>query len=487
MNYRLRVLLTMCIIAALSIFIGSFSLTFVNANTSLPEQTISTELQADEDEALEGDGDNLDVPDGDSGEVPMPTFKGFAITTTVIRDEYLYAALLQEYSNYFRGINGVDYTGTTIYSDMFIDFTELNLDKKNISSLDGMEKLDLEKLVSFSANSNSISEFKGSVFENTEAWTFTNLSLADNNIATVDLANLISLSNIDLSSNRLTSVDFSAIEGRSSGSELTINLANNSISSFNNIKLPNRRISHYNLNIINNNITSIPEIYFSDDFTTNIGIQGFKGDSVESVDTATNLVIYRTNVENLKLVIFKVDGEVDEYIGEYSDADMDGNFLRLNLKVGKYKFIYNLNGEDAFSKEYTGKYYLKYCEFNIVPQKLVCKFIHKNKEYSELGKVTGKVTVKLFSNDEGAKIFYKVNNGAWIEGDTVYCEDGGNYSIKVKAVVDGVESLDQSVWIRTSLNLYIPDALMLVLVLLLALVLFLVVLPIVSKKYFKKD
>ena len=153
----------------------------------------------------------------------------------------------------------------------------------------------------------------------------------------------------------------------------------------------------------------------------------------------------------------------------------------------KYKYIYKLGSEDAYSKEHTGKYYLKYCEFNVVPQNLNCKFIHKNKEYSELGKVTGKVTVKLSSNDVGAKIFYKVNNGEWVEGDTVLCEDGGNYTITVKSVVDGVESPEQNIWVRTSLNLYIPDALMLVLVALLALVLFLVVLPIVSKKYFKKD
>ena len=104
-----------------------------------------------------------------------------------------------------------------------------------------------------------------------------------------------------------------------------------------------------------------------------------------------------------------------------------------------------------------------------------------------MGKVTGKVTVKLSSNDAGAKIFYQVNNGEWIEGNVIECGDGGNYSIKVKAVVDGVESIEQNIWVRTSLNLYIPDALMLALVLLLALVLFFVVLPIVSKKYFKKD
>ena len=486
-NNRLRVFLTLCVIAVLSIFVGSFSAVVVNASTIIPATNIATETPPAEDGGVD-EGDGLEGEGEGEEQTPnTPAFEGFAITTSVIWDEYLYAALLQAYSDYFESINGVAYSGTTIYSDMFIGFTELNLDKKNITSLEGMEKLELENLVTFSANSNAIAEFKGEFLETTEDWTFTNLYLADNKIKTVDFDGLIGLKNINLSSNKLTAVDFTVIEGQTSGSTLTINLANNSISDFNNIKLPTRRISHYNINIINNNIVNIPDKCFTDEYTMNIGIQGFNSDSVQLTDTATNLVIYKTNVEGLKVVVYKVDGEVDEFIGEFSDADITGNSLRLNLKVGKYKFIYKLNDADAYSKDYAGKYYLKHCELNVVPQNLVCKFIHKNKEYSELGKVTGKVTVKLSSNDAGAKIFYKVNNGEWIEGDTVLCENGGNYSIIVKAVVDGVESPEQNVWVRTSLNLYIPDALMLVLVALLALVLFLVVLPIVSRKYFKKD
>lgn len=481
-NSRLKVFLTLCIIAVLSIFVGSFGATAVNASVIIPQTRVSAEEPTVEEGGVEEGGD-LEEPE----ETTTPAFQGFAVTTSVIWDEYLYAALLQAYSDYFESVNGVAYSGTTIYSDMFANFTELNLDKKNITSLEGMEKLDLENLVTFSANSNAIAEFNASFFENTEDWTLTNLYLADNGMKAIDLKGLVGLKNINLSSNELTSVDFSPIEGRVAGSTLTINLANNKITSFDNIKLPTRRISHYNINIINNNITSIPDRCFTDAYTMNIGIQGLNTDTINSVDTANNLVIYKTNVEDLNVLVYKVDGETDEFIGEFADEDIVGNYLRLNLKVGKYKFIYKINDEDAFSKEHTNKYYLKHCEFNVVPQNLVCKFIHKNKEYSELGKVTGKVTVKLSSNDEGAKIFYKVNNGDWVEGDTVLCEDGGNYSIAVKAVVDGVESLEQSVWVRTSLNLYIPDALMLVLVALLALVLFLVVLPIVSRKYFKKD
>ena len=480
---NVKIFLTLCIIAVLSVFICP-NFIEVEASTKTPSATISTEGQSGE-----GEGTGGEQGESQESEVVTPTFEGFAITTSVIYDEYLYSALLDVYSDYFESVNGQEYSGTTIYSDMFKNFTTINLDKKNISNLEGLEKLEFDNLESFSANSNSITDFKSSFFENAEDWTFTTLSLADNEIQTIDFSGLIGLNNINLSSNKLTNVDFTAIEGRTSGSTLTANLANNNFKSFNDIKLPTRRISKYNINIINNNITNIDNSYFDEKFSLNIGIQGFNArESTPTTDTANNVVYYKSNVENLSVLIYKVDGEVDELITTISDADItDGNYLRLNLIVGQYKFIYQINGVDAFSKEYTNKYYLKDSSFSVVPQNLKYVFVHKNKEYNELGKVTGKVTVKLSSNDEGAKIFYQVNNGEWIEGNTVECSDGGNYTIKVKAVVDGVESIEQNIWVRTSLNLYIPDALMLALVLLLALVLFFVVLPIVSKKYFKKD
>jgi len=431
----------------------------------------------------------------ESSGVEGPVFEGFVITESVMPDEYLYLALLDEYSDYYFEINGVEYEGNQIYSDMFVDVENINLDKCNISSLQGLEKLELDNLKSFSANSNALTSFSSSSLQIVDHWQFTNLSLADNQLTSVNLSNLKGLTNINLSSNKLSAIDFSCIEGRSGGSEVTINVANNIISNFDNLKLPETRILHTNLNIINNNILDIPEKYFGEGYTTDAGIQGFIGEDVVNTDTARNLTIYKVSnpaLNNLFVSIIKIDADVFETISTISlTEDIEGNFLKLDLSVGQYKFKYlqgtRTENEEAYTKDYSNKYFLKEVKFGVVPQKVGYKFIHKNKEYSELGKVTGKVTVELQSYDVNSKVYYQINNGEWIEGTTIQCDGGGNYSIKVKSVVDGVESDVQSIWVRTSLNLYIPDALMLAFVLLLALVLFLVVLPIVSKKYFKKD
>jgi hypothetical protein len=220
-----------------------------------------------------------------------------------------------------------------------------------------------------------------------------------------------------------------------------------------------------------------------------IGIQGFKGEKVVSKDTKVNFVMFKSGISGLVVEVF--DSNNDELpIASISDSDIEGNSKQLQLGVGEYYYVYSLNGQritKVNSRNDITKLYLESRDFNIIPQKATYTFTHKGKTYDTLSKVTGKVTVNLSTAEEGAKIFYKVNSGDWVEGNIVECNDGGNYTIKVKTVINGYESVEQNIWVRTSLNLYIPDALMLVLVVLLTLVLFLVVLPIVSKKYFKKD
>ena len=58
-----------------------------------------------------------------------------------------------------------------------------------------------------------------------------------------------------------------------------------------------------------------------------------------------------------------------------------------------------------------------------------------------------KAGVKVFlSSVEGSKITYKVNSGEWIECEGNYCEitcdEGGNYTIYSKVIIDGMESID---------------------------------------------
>lgn len=416
--------------------------------------------------------------------VPETTFEGNEVALTLLFDSNLYGALLDLYKS-----TDPNYHGDTLYSDMFKDFTEINVDKCNISTLRGLEKFEFDSLETFSANSNEISEFDKEWFVNTEKDIFKSLSLAGNKIKGVDLSYCTGLRYLDLSSNELQRLDVSFIEGRSSSTQFELNVANNKIKGMKYILLPEKKIGHITLNIINNNIAEISNEYFTDKYTLKIGVQGAVSKATDTVtfDTKYNLRLYKTYIEGLGYIVNRIDGEEDVKVFELWDAQIENDYVPYELGVGEYEVIYTFDGvTSAYERHNHTRAFLKSMEFDIVPQKASYIFIHKGQEYKEIGKVTGAVTVKL-SAEEGAKIFYQVDGGEWIEGNEVVCDQGGSYAINVKTMIAGVESEVETIWVRTSLNRYIPDILMLVLLVLLSLVLFLVVLPYVSRKYFKKD
>lgn len=472
----------------------------VNAQSIEVDPEIITTTEGDEPlEPGAGDSEEEETPEQETPEQETePLFAGFQISTTVIADEYLYSALLNLYKDTYRGTDKA-YSGSTIYSDMFKDFTDITLDSANITSLRGLDKLELDSLKSFSANRNYISDFSSEYFVNAQMDNIERLSLACNELKSIDLTDFERLKYVDLSSNQLEKVDLSMVEGVNTivndvivGADIEINVANNKLDEMKDIVLPDKRIEHITLNVIDNNITVFEDKYFTNDFTMKIGVQGYKPKDKDdkerkSSDTLSNLKIYRLGIEGLAVQIYKVDGQEDELIDTISDEDITGNYQQLRLPVGEYEYIYTIDGQPAFSRNDEKRAFLDSYKFWIIPQLATYNFTYKGKDYDTLNKVTGKVTVNLFTAEEGAKIFYSVNNAEWVEGSTVVCDKGGNYSIKVKTVINGVESEEQSVWVRTSLNLYISDAVMLVLVVLLTLALFFVVLPIISKKYFKKD
>ncbi|MGN0961271.1 MAG: hypothetical protein ACI4PF_03630 [Christensenellales bacterium] len=457
---------------------------------NVKETTLNTTESIDNVTGVEDDGSGEsgtgETGTGEEGEpeVPETTFNGFVISTSIITDNYLYDALLTIYK-----ATDSNYKGSSIYSDMFKDFTEINVDGKNISSLTGLDKLDLDNLETFSANLNNISIFDENVFVNTDINKFKNLSLASNSLNKFQITILTGLNNINLSSNKISNLDLSNIEAKVQNTEFTLNIANNNLTSMSSIILPTRRIGHININLINNQITEISEDYFTDKFTLDIGIQGFNLiDNKYYANTKNNVIIYKTNNPNLRIDIYKIDGESDELVNSIKDSDIVGNYLKLNLSVGEYEYEYMFDAENesAYSKYDSNRAYLGSNRFSVIPQKVSYLFNYKGKDYESLNKVTGVVLVKL-SCEEGATILYQVNGGQWTEGNLIECNKGGTYSIKVKAVINGIESETENILVRTSLNLYIPDGLMLAFVLLIALVLFLIVLPIISKKYFKKD
>lgn len=448
----------------------SFGLNFSKNDNIVYADTIDEEITETPEET---------TPEQD--EVDERFEKGYAISlSTEMSDSNLYSELLKIVKNYSKNTYGLAYSGDTLYSEMLEEITEITIQNKNISSLAGLEHLRLTNLASLTITGNNITSISNNL------WTYTpnlnTLNLANNKISSCDISSLKNLTNLNLSSNQLTSVDLTNIIS----TIIKINLANNYFTNMSDIKLPTRSTS-IQLNIISNDISDISEDYFNlSKLSMNIGVQGLKGTVDEyTITTNTEVKFYKMNISNSAIKVYKVEELEDICIATISDSDIEENFKTLNFGVGNYYYVYTIDDVEIYNKLDINYAYFTSEKFAVIPAPATYLFEYKGEEYETLNKVTGKVKVKLFA-EENATIMYKVNSEDWQTGSEVMCDQGGNYLIKIKVVIDGIESEEISILVKTSLNTFISDGLMLVLVLLFAIALFVVVVPIVSKKYFKK-
>lgn len=399
-----------------------------------------------------------------------------------ITDPNLYGELLKIIKNDSKEKYGLAYSGDSVYSTMFKDITEINIQNKNISSLSGLEHLVLTNLEKLNLANNSITTISKNIFTYT-THKLTYVNFANNKISNCDLTTLTRLSYVNLSSNQLTSIDLSNIVT----SSLNINLANNYFTSINNIKIPTR-VESIRLNIISNDIIDLTEDHFNlSKLTMNVGVQGIKGkvNIDKTITTSNQITFYKTNIEDCSIEIYKMEELNDVLVETIKDGDITENSITRKFGVGKYYYVYKINGEDVYNKLDYEKAYFTSEKFNVIPSDPTYVFEYKGQQYDTLNKVTGTVKVLLATEDD-ATIYYSINGGGWVKGNEVVCSDGGNYTIRIKSVVGDIESNQVTVLVKTSLNAIIPDALMLVLILMFAIVLFVVVVPLVGKKFFRK-
>ena len=396
-----------------------------------------------------------------------------------IKDEKLYSVLVDE-------LEKKGYKGSSIYANSFVDFTELDLSKKGIVSLEGLGNLNFKGLISLNLAENNIENVTAEMLSTMPNIQILNLS--GNKLNSIDLSQIQTLKNINLMANQLKELNV----GNLRVDNVDINLSGNVFTNMSDITMPSR-INKIKINVLSNNIVEIDESYFDwDKLTLNVGIQGFKNEKIISVPKAQKLKIYKTNIDNCEIKIYKKNGLNNDIVETFSDNLIEGDYKELSLGVGEYTYDYLIDGEVVY-KPNDEKFNIpnsiyKGYSFIVIPNAPSYLLEYKGKTYESLNKVTGAVKV-LLSADEG-EVMYSVNGGAWNKGLEVMCDDGGNYSVKAKVVVSDGDDIYESeiteVFVKTSLNSMISDGLMLALVLLLTLTLFLVIVPIVSKKYFKR-
>lgn len=437
-----------------------------------------------EDEDLEGQEDEETKWNEKERQIEQDLKDGYELDSdSDITDAKLYSALLKIANEYIREkYSYPEYSSTTIWNSMFKEIESITISNKDIDSLSGIEKIEFDKLKSLTIVGNNFSSIPDKFFDRMD--NLEELNLACNNLSSIEFPENSKLRKINLSSNNLSKVNFSSL----TYPNMDINVAHNKFETIKNIGF-STQISSLNLNIINNNVTDITEDYFTNPkITMHVGVQGIvSSEKSVTVSTSEGINYYKLNKSNVYAKLFK-KGTTDTFVRNIADSDVvEGYYITLNnLDVGSYYVEYYDENGLAYAKRDSEKTLYKTYSFNVIPNEPTVKYEFKGKIYDTFdSKVTGKVKVYL-SCEDGGETYYKVGNSDWVKGNEINCDKGGSYSITVKVIKDGVESKEKSILISTSLNVLIPDFVMLILVLAFTLVLFLIVVPFISKKWFRK-
>lgn len=403
--------------------------------------------------------------------------------TSDITDKNLYSALLQIAKQYIKDTYyGYIYSDSTLWTTMLKNVENVTIENMDIEDLSGIEKIRFDNLKSLTITGNKFATVPSTFFD--RMGNLEQLNLSNNNISSIEFPSHMALNKINLSSNKLSKVNFSQLKNLN----LDINVANNRFTSITDIGF-STRLNHLNLNIINNNITDITDEYLDNSkINLSVGLQGLvpvKDNT--TITTSEKLRFYKFNNPDIYIKFYKVGIISDTYTGvSCMDSSItDGDYIEFGFEVGEYYAEYYDNIGQIYESGDSEKGIYKTYHFNVIPGDVVFKYEFKGKTYDTFDKkVTGKVKVYL-SCEDGGEIYYKLGNSEWTKGTEINCDKGGDYSIVAKVVKDGVESNEKTVLVRTSLNVIIPDIVMLILILLFTLTLFLLVVPYVSKKWFR--
>lgn len=501
-SYKLNILLiiTFCLLFLLS-FVGSGISSF-NAETPIKQ---NNSIFVESNRIAENETANNENSENETVETPTPPQNLGVIVSNDeygINDGYLYQYLLAAYNDYYK-LNGAERL-TQIYTNMFQDFTELNLTETNslIKSLSGIRDLNLENLKVLNVGRNQIKTIAVEDLRN--LLSLEELTLYDNKLTELTIpTSLVNLRKLNLNKNYISAIDLS---GMNQGE---VYLSFNKITTIKNVTMP-RVIYNTNLyvELFNNNILDADEIYNSSaveggKITVELGLQGYglnyKANDEES-DKITPVVAKSVplkfyNSEKYPNMEIKIYNKLTNLLVNTITNNSENKISTYNLGVGEYKLDY-LNSSTGLSMyDYLNEFgcaFKSHEGFKVVPTSPVIKFVIKGKEYDSRGKFngTGKMIAKNLDSD--GEIYYSIAGGEWIKGTEVTLNRGGMYDVAFKCVVgelgseNAYESAVVSKLVQQSLNPYIPDFVMLILIVVIVLLLFFVALPLIIKYGIKR-
>ena len=438
--------------------------------------------------------------------LPDESALGRKITTEQILDTQLYYSLLEVYNKYYELPRKVDETTTiprmqVVYKNMFagMDFGAtdgvLNLggginSKNGISDLTGLELLDFSgasNLTAVNLSHNSLSSISASSFSSL-ASIVTSIDLSNNLISTCDLSSLTKLNNINLSNNYISSINMSFL--RTEDSDVIVNINSNPIKDVNNITLRRQELLVNNIVVVGVNTFESATYNGNNKVKVVSGVVGLNTSNKYMLSTGLkynkidDLSLLGLTASDIKIVI--KDSTTFETVKTISNSSVVGeqNILQ-GLNCGNY-LLYFTDGDDNSIKSICDVFVDRYSahEIKVVPTTPTMTITVDGEEVELASEIKlSKNGKAVFSTpDPDAVIYYRLNNGEWVEGCEIDINADVATGIVVKAVKGDYVSDVISVYILSNHTFGLKEILLIAVIVIMFLALIFGLMPLV--RYF---
>ena len=310
------------------------------------------------------------------------------------------------------------------------------------------------------------------------------------------------------SNNQLSSVDLSGILNANAG-QTFIDLSNNLFTNSNDIVLPrsqNITSDEYNVILIGNALSNIPEEIANLNLvlgTQTELINQIKNDNAEKseliFEMGSNLTYGKINNENIaiKVTQFKMNGEeknvvATKYINQSELTSTYSNLLP-KLGIGEFELTIGTLIDQTFTELKSVAYEvgddiieieLNSSTIKVLPDSPVVTLTYNNQTYEQgkFPKISSPATLNFSSSDPNAEIYYSTDLGkTWVKGNSYKITTGGANQIFVKSVVNDYESNINKAHVAGSINLYLSNGALFVIILAVTIVFFAIGLPLAAK------
>ena len=297
---------------------------------------------------------------------------------------------------------------------MFANHEILDLSSCGISSLLGLNLLNLSSLKQIILRDNQISVITEEVAQKLSA--VENLDLSNNSFQSIDLSLYTNLTNLNLSYNSIKRIDLSMPLNQNTA--INVNLMSNQFTSHTQITLDSEK--NYNLNLIYNKLTDVQSDFFVNN-NVDVYIQNNINLTLTNQDTIKIFDGYSMPQFNIK--ILNSEQQVIDTICANSEK---------RLEIGDYTLKFYNADTALYNSEDLNTYAYNDINISVIPTKPTYQIYQDDVLVQDVSKLTFSKPIKInFSDENNSVIKISLNNQAFITSNTVELTEKRIYKITV--------------------------------------------------------